>query len=169
MNIETADENIQIKKKSNRLNLIIAVIIAIICLSVLAYFVVNKVTSTPHKNQAIANVQNLKNMLKDPDSLKLYEDVLVIFYKTDDHNYDFYTYIDYGAKNSYGAMVRNTAIYVNRKYVCTMEEAIKELEVENKNIELIKASLPYTTYKAQRSWVTSYEYIKKESVMRKLK
>ena len=86
---------------------------------------------SPDEEIAITNVKDLKSMLKDPDSLKLYEDVLIIWY-TDllEGDYNFYTYINYGAKNSYGAMIKSIAMYEGYSYIGdtrTVDTHIKRL------------------------------------------
>ena len=55
---------------------------------------------------ASRKVEDLVDMMKDPDSFILRGDILRI--KTDEWTY---YYIDYSGNNSYGASIRSTAIY----------------------------------------------------------
>jgi len=107
---------------------------------------------------AVENVKDLKSMLKDPDSLKLYEDVLIIWYTDLEGDYNFYTYINYGAKNSYGAMSRSIAMYEGYIYIGDMEDIedtditniIKmEPEERNEHAKLLKAQIPYLSFIAE--------------------
>ena len=49
-------------------------------------------------------IKELRSMLKDPDSLVIYEATFICEY---DENYSFTVELDYGAKNSFGGMVRD--------------------------------------------------------------
>jgi hypothetical protein len=102
---------------------------------------------------AIDNVKDLKQMLKDSDSLKLNQDVLVIWYTDKDGHNDFYTYINYGAKNGYGAMGKDIAMYKGYKYYGDFED-IEQIDLgkdseENleRKMELLSVQLPYLSYK----------------------
>lgn len=110
---------------------------------------------SPDEEIAITNVKDLKSMLKDPDSLKLYEDVLIIWYTDIKGDYNFYTYINYGAKNSYGAMIKSIAMYEGYSYIGDMEDTedinIAETDPEKRNeqLKLLKAKTPYLSYIAK--------------------
>ena len=110
---------------------------------------------SPDEEIAITNVKDLKSMLKDPDSLKLYEDVLIIWYTDLEGDYNFYTYINYGAKNSYGAMIKSIAMYEGYSYIGDMEDiediniAETDSEKRNERLKLLKAEAPYLCYMAK--------------------
>lgn len=128
---------------------------------------------------ALRNVQDLKDRLKDPDSLKLYDDVLVVFYTGKEYieEVDFFSYIDYGAKNSYGAMNRNTALYSGYDYIGTMEDA-EDIDVikitfsgrslTDNEMRLLRARLAYLSYQLSKEEAKSYEIVDREKIMRKL-
>jgi len=132
------------------------VIISVIIFASLFYFLLFHLSND--ELIAVENVKDLKSMLKDPDSLKLYEDVLIIWYTDLEGDYNFYTYINYGAKNSYGAMSRSIAMYEGYIYIGDMEDIedtditniIKmEPEERNEHAKLLKAQIPYLSFIAE--------------------
>jgi predicted nucleic acid-binding Zn ribbon protein len=122
---------------------------------------------------AVTNVKDLKLMLKDPDSLKLYEDVLVVWYAATNEEIVFYTYISYGAKNGYGAIGRDIAIYRGYEYIGDFSDEQDENDVEKK-ATIIKAEVPYLLYKFMgvnsdtNEGVKKATYVKKEKIMKKI-
>lgn len=87
------------KKKLKAIKAIIWITILAIIVAVGLYLFLTYRLTTDEKI-AVNNVKDLKSMLKDPDSLKLYEDALVLWYTDSQGDFTFYTYINYGAKNS---------------------------------------------------------------------
>jgi len=140
-----------ISSKKTKIVFYIVVIAVIITTSLFLFSIYN---ISPDERIAITNVKDLKSMLKDPDSLKLYEDVLIIWYTDLEGDYNFYTYINYGAKNSYGAMSKSTAMYKGYSYIGDMEdiEDINIAETDSEKIyeklKLLQAEMPYLHYMA---------------------
>lgn len=146
-----------ISSKKTKIVFYIVVIAVIITTSLFLFSIYN---ISPDEEIAITNVKDLKSMLKDPDSLKLYEDVLIIWYTDLEGDYNFYTYINYGAKNSYGAMSKSIAMYKGYSYIGDMED-IEDINIEDINIaetdsekideqlKLLKAKIPYLCYMAK--------------------
>ena len=154
-----------ISSKKTKIVFYIVVIAVIITTSLFLFSIYN---ISPDEQIAITNVKDLKSMLKDPDSLKLYEDVLIIWYTDLEGDYNFYTYINYGAKNSYGAMSRSIAMYEGYSYIGDMEDTedinIAETDPEKRNewLKLLKAEAPYLCYMAKG--IDNEEDISKEGV-----
>lgn len=153
--------------------LIITGVIFIVIIGVV-YYVNDNYFLSDCTQVAIKNTQNLKNMMKDPDSFKLYDDVLVVYYyiSAEDDSVGFYTYIDSGAKNSYGGMARDTAMYFNNEYVGSIEDAIRldGVLISNDNdLTLKKTHLPYLAYLANSNSVLFSEIVSKEKIMRHIK
>jgi len=151
--------------------LYIVIIAAIISISLILFLLYHL---SPYEQIAVTNVNDLRNMLKDPDSFKLYEDVLVIWYTDLAGDYCFYTYIDYSAKNSYGAMVRSTAMYKGYSYVGNMEDiddlkkdlrikesiepdSVSTKEMRNKILDLLSAQIPYLEYNVKVTHEAAHE------------
>ena len=128
----------------------------------------------------LENSKDLRQMLKDPDSFKLQEDILLLWYKdSEEGELEFYTYISYGAKNGYGAMDRDTAMYKGYTYVGDFEE-LENTEEEEKKQLLLHAQTPYLIYKAynligkdeneiSESGIKKAIWINKEKIMQKIK
>ncbi len=142
-----------ISSKKTKIVFYIVVIAVIITTSLFLFSIYN---ISPDEEIAITNVKDLKSMLKDPDSLKLYEDVLIIWYTDLEGDYNFYTYINYGAKNSYGAMSKSIAMYEGYSYIGDMED-IEEVtniikmdpEKRNEQLKLLNAKIPFLCYMAK--------------------
>lgn len=144
-----------ISSKKTKIVFYIVVIAVIITTSLFLFSIYN---ISPDEEIAITNVKDLKSMLKDPDSLKLYEDVLIIWFTDLEGDYNFYTYISYGAKNSYGAMSRSIAMYEGYSYIGDMEdiEDIEDINIAETDLEkidellkLLRAKIPYYYYIAK--------------------
>ncbi len=158
--------------------LLIPIIALIVIGAVSVYFALFYIGGDNGK-LALSNTQKIKDMLKDPNSLILYEDVLTIFYLTDDvDETGFYTYIDYGAANSYGGIVRETAMFKDYTYVGTISDeedlkskAISDLtkeEIETR-LSLMKTHLPLLAWQIGSEDVSSYDWIDKNKIIRNLK
>lgn len=97
----------------------IATIAAVVILAVLI-LVGGKNGEQLNENEMIAyeNCLALKEDLKDPDSFKLYSDIVMVKWwdslMGDECNYVF---IEYGGTNSYGAMMKSTAIFDGTAYI----------------------------------------------------
>lgn len=143
---------IKIPKKALRVS--IFVIIAVI-LSIGSFLFYNNYYIAPSEKIGLDNIKHLKSTLKDPDSLKLYEDVIILSYTDAQGENNLYTYIKYGAKNSYGAMGKAFAVYKGNEYIGDLydldEEDYSTDIYENLNnlsyrLELSLAQIPYYLY-----------------------
>jgi len=76
------------------------------------------------EKMAIKNVQTLKDTLRDPSSLTLNNDIQFLTCKiadSDDPSYTYY-FIDYGAKNGFGGIVRDIAVFKDNEYLGNQSE-----------------------------------------------
>lgn len=101
--------------------------IAVVCI-ILIFTVFN---ISPEEKRAIESCNYLIDHLKDPDSFKLYSDIQLFKtydYETDELDGDVYMLIDYGAKNSYGGMIRSVAVFDEVGYCGDMDEESDDIE-----------------------------------------
>ena len=68
---------------------------------------------------AVRNTKALRDMMKDPDSFKLRDDVVVI---VDEKNHIYYTFISASGSNSYGASIRSVSIFKDGKYFADLDD-----------------------------------------------
>ena len=98
--------------KSTRMKILIVCAVCIL-IGIAAIIAKNQFMASPLESNAIRQVEKLQEMLKDPDSMMIGNvlNIMVIFYNEegdlDDTNY---TYIEYRAKNSYGAYSGNETV-----------------------------------------------------------
>lgn len=96
-------------------------IIAIIATVILAIFLIVKFGGTrlnKHEQLAYQNVVSMKNMMRDPDSFKLYDYILLLESMDKSGNVEHtYTIFKYGGTNSYGAIVTQEAIFEDSDYI----------------------------------------------------
>lgn len=86
-------------------------------------------------------ISELRGKLKDPNSLTIYDATITNSY---DENYSFTIQFDYGAKNSFGGMVRDT--FTSRQY--SLSDADKEV-VYQQSKRWLQKDLSEETY---RGW-----------------
>lgn len=172
-------------KLNNKIIAIISIIISILIIISAALCFFNFHLSEDEK-YALENVQDLKNHLKDPSSLQLYDDILVIHY-IDDKSLNLcgiYTFIDYGAKNSFGATVSDLAAYKSYEYLESINYEVKGEDITNatgsemeKIKQIIQAQVIYYsvqlnfkgTGKISGEGIKSYTLVKKEKILKHLK
>lgn len=93
-------------------------IIAVVLCALGLIFALTTGMSTEEK-AAAANCEEMKTMLKDPDSFKLY-DIQMFTCFSDDKSAELdgpYMFIEYGARNSYGGMVRSVAAFDSQGFL----------------------------------------------------
>lgn len=126
------------KGKSKRKILIIVVVVAVIALIVGAIVYYQTSQLSYEEKTAVRNLEDYKKMLKDPDSMKLRSDVVVIRaydYEDEVRTYCFFTS---SGSNSFGASVQSTAFYRGLSYICDMSSADESdfEDIEDKQIFL---------------------------------
>ena len=74
-------------------------------------------TSSPNEEYACSIIKGYRNILKDPSSMTIYNDVYYL-----EKDADTYLFFDVSAKNSFGGTVRNGIIYKNGSYLGNYED-----------------------------------------------
>lgn len=71
---------------------------------------------------AAKDVEQIFNLMKDPDSFQLNSDILYIEVVRKDSPVDYYTVIDYSGDNSFGTQIRDMAYFKNHNYLGNSDE-----------------------------------------------
>lgn len=104
-------------KKYKKHLIIVAAIAAVILAVVL---IVNLVGSTLNEDEQLAyqNAVEMKSMMRDPDSFKLYDEMFLLKHIDDNGDNDYtYTIFKYGGANGYGAITTDEAIFRDGEYI----------------------------------------------------
>ena len=83
---------------------------------------------TPGEECAAHVVEKYKNMLKDPESMKLRSNILTTSVKGKDGNYHDYYFFVASGNNSFGASVTSTVFMYDRTYIADMDDGNKTLD-----------------------------------------
>ena len=107
----------QKSKKVKKIIIPIAIlsILAIVCIVVLSF-----VKSSLNEDEQLAyqNAVELKEMMRNPDSFKLYDEFFILKHHDDDGKVDYaYTIFKYGGANGYGAITTDEAIFRDGEYI----------------------------------------------------
>lgn len=116
-----AQKIITIAKSNKKWIIIAAVIFAVVIALCLG-------GSSMSKDEKIAYeaAVELKSMLKDPDSFKLYDEILFLKRNMGDEKpASFYIIMKYGGANSYGATITRQAIFLDGKYLIDYEDELE--------------------------------------------
>lgn len=108
----------------NKKMLIGTVVVVAVMLGIYGYYMVTDLSI--EEKIAIDAVEDYRDMLKAPDSMKLAGDVIVIHAYDSDDEYHTYCYFTASGNNSYGAAVSSTAYYRDYKYICDISSADEE-------------------------------------------
>lgn len=82
------------------------------------------------EKMAAANCEEMKTMLKDPDSFRLY-DIQMFECFSEDKSAELngpYMFIEYGARNGYGGMVRSVAVFDEQGFLGLLDWDWEEAE-----------------------------------------
>ncbi len=103
--------------------------------------------------------------MKDPDSFKLREDIVVIV----DEDYTTYSFIVYSANNSYGASLTGLAMYKDYSYVGDYYDDEDDFytEAEIKEYKIAKAKLAMWRLGGSGNWHSS-EAVSRKKIANKL-
>ena len=104
--------------KKNKKPIIIAAAIAAVILVVV--LIANLVGSTLNEDEQLAyqNAVEMKSMMRDPDSFKLYDEMFLLKHYDENGENDFtYTVFKYGGANGYGAITTDEAIFKDGEYI----------------------------------------------------
>ncbi len=106
------------KAKKNKKPLII--VAAIAAVAVLVGLIISFVGSTLNEDEQLAyqNAVEMKSMMRDPDSFKLYDEMFLLKHFDENGDNDFtYTVFKYGGANGYGAITTDEAIFKDGEYI----------------------------------------------------
>lgn len=111
----------EIKKQNTKKIMKIAIpIAAIAVIAIIVFAVVNLINSSLNANEQLAyhNAVELKGMLKNPDSFKLYDEFFILKHHDDNGKVDYtYTIFKYGGANGFGAITTDEAIFKDDEYI----------------------------------------------------
>lgn len=112
-------------KSSKQTRIISAVIVFVLCVGIFSIGSLSK-----DERNIVAGMESLKSELKSPDSLNVYGAIKITSKKDKS---SLYYLVSYGATNSYGAEVTDTALIQDDQYICsesdTEDEPLEYLEV----------------------------------------
>lgn len=115
-----ADEKEIEEQNAKKIKKIITPIAIIAALAIIAVTVLTFINSSLNEDEQLAyqNAVELKNMMKNPDSFKLYDEMFVLKHHDDYGKVDYtYTIFKYGGANGYGAITTDEAIFRDGEYI----------------------------------------------------
>ena len=131
--------------KKNKKSIIIAVAIAAVIFVIVLIANLAGSTLNEHEQLAYQNAAEMQSMMRDPDSFKLYDQMMLIEKLDDDGNVEYtYTIFKYGGANGYGAITTDQAIFKDGKYV--MDYADEPDEEDSDYGEQLTAKLDLAVY-----------------------
>lgn len=139
---EKVDETIT-KKKGNVKK--IGIPVAIIAIVVAVVFgVISFIGSSLNEDEQLAyqNAVEMRSMMRDPDSFKLYDEMFLLKHRDDEGNVDYvYTIFKYGGANGYGAINTHEAIFKDGEYIMNYEDEPDEDDADYIEQLMVKADL----------------------------
>lgn len=157
--------------------IISGIIAAFVIMAVIGFFLVKNSKLNYEEKIVYDCVTNLKKYLKDPESLQIYDDAVVLIILDANGNFeDAYTYIDYGAKNGFGGMGRSTAMFVDGLYLgdydskaLTKTSNLDVFAIDEFEKKKISGALYYEGYFYYDSLYDEVYVVKMDKIKRKLK
>lgn len=110
----------QIAEKAKKNKKPIIIVAAIAAVAIIVGLVINFTGSTLNADEQLAyqNAVEMKSMMRDPDSFKLYDEMFLLKHFDENGENDYtYTIFKYGGANGYGAIITDEAIFKNGEYV----------------------------------------------------
>ena len=110
----------QIVAKVNKNKKLLIIIAAIAAVAIAVGLVINFAGSTLSADEQLAyqNAVEMKSMMRDPDSFKLYDEMFLLKHFDENGENDYsYTIFKYGGANGYGAITTDEAIFKDGEYV----------------------------------------------------
>lgn len=106
------------KAKKNKKPLILIAMVVVI--AIIVGVVVSFVGSILNEDEQLAyqNALKMQSMMRDPDSFKLYDEMLLLKHFDENGENDYtYTIFKYGGANGYGAITTDEAIFKDGEYI----------------------------------------------------
>lgn len=123
------------KQNKKKLTLIGGIVAAIIVLILVINFAGSSLNA--EEQMAYQNAVELKSMMKDPDSFKLYDEMFLLKHYDDNGDNDYtYTIFKYGGANGYGAITTDEAIFKDGQYIMDYADEPEEDEIEKRKAAL---------------------------------
>lgn len=138
---------IENSKKKSIIKFIVP-ITAIIVIAIIAVLIINFVGSNLSEDEQLAyqNAVEMKSMMRDPDSFRLYDEMFLLKHRDDDGNVDYiYTIFKYGGANGYGAITTDKAIFKDGKYIMNYADEPDKDDRDYMNQLMVKADLALYT------------------------
>jgi len=107
-------------KSQKRFKKIIVIAAILIIISITALLLINMLIPSLSNEEKIAyeNALTMQKMLKSPDSFKLYDEMYIIKCFDEEQNLRCtYTVFEYGGANSYGVILKSTALFQDDEYI----------------------------------------------------
>lgn len=101
---------------------IILILCAIVLVVVVIAVAIPKNVLTDDEKYAVDIIEDYRRMMKDPDSLILRSDIIIITGRSLSEELRTYCFFTVSGNNSYGASVTTTECYVSGKYLCDTKE-----------------------------------------------
>ncbi len=108
--------------KRDKLKKIIIPISAIVAVGIIVVVIINIIGMNLNEDEQLAyeNAVQMRDMMKDPDSFKLYDEMFLLKHNVDgDDTASIYTIFEYGGTNEYGAMIKDEAIFQDGEFIMT--------------------------------------------------
>lgn len=128
-------------KRSKKPLVIIATIIIVV---IIVGLVTNFIGPILNEDEQLAyqNAVEMKSMMKDPDSFRLYEEMFLLKHFDKNGKNDFtYTIFKYGGANGYGAITTDEAIFKDGKYIMNYADEPDESDANYVDQLWVKADL----------------------------
>ena len=109
---------VALKVKKNKKPLLVVAAIAVVL--AIGGLILNVMGSTLNEDEQLAyqNAMEMKSMMRDPDSFKLYDEMFLLKHYDDNGEQDYtYTIFKYGGANGYGAITTDEAIFKDGEYI----------------------------------------------------
>ena len=130
------------KAKKNKKPLMI--VAAIVAVAIIVGLIINFVGSSLNEDEQLAyqNAVEMKSMMKDPDSFKLYDEMFLLKHFDENGENDFtYTVFKYGGANGYGAITTDEAIFKDGEYIMDYADEPDEDDADYMDQLLVKLHL----------------------------
>lgn len=136
------------KNKKIKKIIILAALVAVVV--VIGAVVINIMKSSLNEDEQLAyqNATELKDMMRNPDSFKLYDEFFILKHYDDDGSVNYtYTIFKYGGANGYGAVTTDEAIFEDGEYIMDYADEPDEDDSDYMKQLETKANLAlYTLY-----------------------
>lgn len=141
---EKVDETITIKKKKGNVKKIVIPVAIIAIVVAVVFGVINFIGSNLNEDEQLAyqNAVEMRSMMRDPDSFKLYDEMFLLKHRDDEGNVDYiYTIFKYGGANGYGAITTDEAIFKDGEYIMNYADEPDEDDADYMEQLMAKADL----------------------------